>query len=306
MTPRHHTVPQFYLRNFADQDGQVLLVDRDVPSRAHSTVVRKACAEVGFYRLDPNAFLVDDDSQRPHPEVIEHHLGQFERAAAPAVYKLVKTGLNDITQADWYHLINFIALQSVRGNRFREDMEALGTQALRTYVGEHITDEQISDWLVERGDQVTPMSISQFREELVGPRRPRLVPAKEFLIQQSLKLALGQLGERLADNMGLSIIQADQATVLTSDEPACWWAPGDDPVGYRSAQVVWLPVSRQQILQLHDNTVETGSLGLPDPATPAGRDRLVRFVNTQVATQAHRWIVHNPDDRPLVSRGVNC
>jgi len=292
-------VPQFYLRNFANEVGQVLLVDRDDVSRTYMTAVRKACAEVGFYRMDPDVFVVERESERPDPEVIEHHLSQFERAAAPGIYKMVRTGLADLTQDDWYHLINFIALQSVRGNRFREDMEATGTQALRTYLGETVTDEQISVWLEERGEPLTPASISDFREDMLGPHRPRLIPATEVLIQDSIKLALGRLGERLADNMDWSVIDADRASVLTSDEPVCWWAPGEDPIGYGSAHVVWLPVSRRRILQLRDNTVAPESLGLPDSATPAGRDDLVRFINSQVATDAHRWIVHHPDDRPL-------
>ena len=302
MAPRHHTVPQFYLRNFSNEAGQVLLVDRDDVSRTYPTAVRKACAEVGFYRMDPDVFVVESERERPHPEVIEQHLSQFERAAAPGMHKLVRTGLADLTKDDWYHLINFIALQSVRGNRFREDMEATGTQALRVYLGETVTDEQISSWLEERGELVTAASISDFREDMlgpIGPHRPRLVPAKEYLIQESMKLALGSIGERLADNMGWSVIEADEAAVLTSDEPVCWWAPGDNPVGYGSAQMVWLPVSRRRILQLHDNTVPLAALGLPDLTTPAGRDDLVRFVNGQIATDAHRWIVHHTDDTPL-------
>lgn len=141
--------------------------------------------------------------------------------------------------------------------------------------------------------------MSAFREDLLGPQGPRLVAAKETLIRESLRFALGRLGERLADNMTWNVIEADQAHVLTGDEPVCWWAPGDGPVGFESANVVWLPVSRGRILQLHDNTVTPESLGLSSPATPAGRDDLVRFVNAQIATQAHRWIVHHPDDRPM-------
>ncbi|ADB34789.1 hypothetical protein Kfla_5785 [Kribbella flavida DSM 17836] len=84
----------------------------------------KACAEVGFYRMDPQAFVLDDS---PHfePEVIEQHLSQFEHAAATGVHKLVQTGLADITNEDWYHLVNHIALQTVRGNRFREDLQGV-------------------------------------------------------------------------------------------------------------------------------------------------------------------------------------
>src|SRR4051794_23836798 len=108
VAPRHHTVPQFYLRNFASEGGQVMLVDRDDLTRAHPTAVRKACAEVGFYRMDPDVFVVENENERPHPEVVERHLSQFERAAAPGVYKLVNSGLRDLTKDDWYHLVTFM------------------------------------------------------------------------------------------------------------------------------------------------------------------------------------------------------
>jgi hypothetical protein len=296
--PRHHTVPQLYLRNFANEAEQVLLVDRDDVGRSHHAAIRKACAEIGFYRMDPDAFVLDDDSQRFDPEIIEQLLTQFEGAAAAGIQKLVRTGLADVTRDDWYHLINFIALQSVRGNRFREDLQASSNQALRVYLGETVTDDQIRQWIKERGDPATPASISDFREQMLGPKRPRLVPPKEFFIQESFKLALGPLSEKLV-GMNWSVIEADQASVLTSDEPVCWWAPGDDPIGYGSAKMVWLPISRQRILQLCDKTVAPDSLGLPDPVTPAGRDGLTQFVNGLIASQAHRWIVHHPDDHPL-------
>lgn len=291
-------MPQFYLRNFASKTGQVVLVHRDDLSRAHPTAVRKACAEVGFYRVDPGAYEPDQGSEPIDPEMIEQHLSQFERSAAPGIYKLVRTGLADLTREDWYHLINFTALQTVRGNRFREDMNAAGTHALRVHLGETVTDERIRNWLEEDGRSATTADISTFREDLLGPHGPRLVAARETLIRESLTLALDRLGARLA-HMTWSVVEADSAHVLTGDEPVCWWAPGEGPVGFGSAQVVWLPVSRRRILQLRDRTVTSESLGLPDPATPASRDALVRFINAEVATQAHRWIVHHPDDRPL-------
>ncbi|MFK4083644.1 DUF4238 domain-containing protein [Kribbella sp. NPDC020789] len=297
--PRHHTVPQLYLRNFANEADQVLLVDRDDVSRYHLAAVRRACAEVGFYRMDPDAFVLDDDTQRFDPEIIEHHLAEFEGAAAAGMQKLAQTGLANLTQGDWYHLINLIALQSVRGHRFREDLQALANQALRVYLGETVTDGQIREWLEERGESATLARISEFRERMLGPGRPRLVPPKEFFIQEGIKLALGDLGEMLA-GMSWSVIEADQASVLTSDEPVCWWAPNDEPVGYGAAKIVWLPVSRQRILQLRARSTSAESLGLPAPATSTGRDELVRFVNGEIASQAHRWIVHHPDDHPLV------
>ena len=59
------------------------------------------------------------------------------------------------------------------------------------------------------------------------------------------------------------------------------------------------PLSPRVILQLRDREVDHNELGLPSVATAAGRDELVRLVNSQTASQAHRWIIHHPDDRPL-------
>lgn len=36
--PQHHTVPQLYLRAFADEAGRIVLVHRDNPARSHPAV----------------------------------------------------------------------------------------------------------------------------------------------------------------------------------------------------------------------------------------------------------------------------
>lgn len=299
VTARHHLVPQFYLRNFANADQQVALVDRDRPDGVILSTVRKACAEVGFYRLETEVLAREEDRRNHDPEVVEYHLSQFESAAAPAIHKLLRTGWSDFTKDDWYHLINHIALQTVRGHRWREDFNATATQAMRVHLGETVTDDKVRTWLRQDGQSDTQADINAYRAEMLGPNGPRLVAPDVVLIQEGLKLALGDLGERLADNMRWALIASDKVRVLTSDEPVCWWAPGDGPVGYGSAKVVWLPLSPQVILQLHDANTTPDALGLPPAATGKGRDELCRRVNSEVAGQANRWIVHHPNDRPL-------
>jgi hypothetical protein len=299
VTARHHLVPQFYLRNFADGNGQVALVDRDDPERVILNAVRKACSEVGFYRIETEVLAREEDRVSHDPESVEQHLSMFEQSAAPAIYKLLRTAFADFTRDDWFHMINFIALQTVRGHRWREDFNALATQAMRVHLGATVTDETIAQWLRDEGRPVHPTAISDYREQMVGPDRPRLIAPDAVHIQEGFKLALGDLGERLADDMRWSLIASDSVQILTSDEPVCWWAAGNTPVGYGSAQVVWLPLNPRVVLQLMDADVTTEDLGLPSPSTPSGRDELCRFINSQVGGQAHRWIVHRPGDRPL-------
>jgi hypothetical protein len=299
MGARHHLVPQFYLRNFADASQQLALVDRDRPDRVIRSTVRKACAEVGFYRIETEVLAREEDRVDHDPEAVERHLSKFEDAAAPAVYKLLHTGWDGFTMEDWYHLINHIALQTVRGLRWREDFNAMATQQMRKQLGETVTDDKIRAWLRTNGRPTTSDEIDVFRAQMLGPTGPGLVAPDAVLIQESIRFALGALGERLADNMDWSLIVSDTVPVLTSDEPVCWWSPGDGPVGYATARVVWLPLGPRVILQLRGREFDHETLGLPSVASAAGRDELVRFINGQIAGQAHRWIIHHPDDHPL-------
>lgn len=297
MSARHHLVPQFYLRHFADRDQQVALVDRDRSDRVIRSAVRKACSEVGFYRIETEMLACEEDRADHDPELVEYILSQFERAAAPAVYKLLRTGLADFTKDDWFHLINHIAIQTVRGHRWREDFNAIATQKMRIHLGGTVTDKTIRAWLRETGRPTTADEITAFRVEMLGPTGPRLRAPNAVMIQESFKHAL-RLAERLAD-MHWSLIVSDAAPVLTSDEPVCWWAPGDEPVGYGTAPVGWFPLSPRMILQLRDRKLSPDLLGLPSTDTAPGRDELVRLINGWIAGQAHRWIIHHPDDHPL-------
>ncbi|WP_145942399.1 DUF4238 domain-containing protein [Corynebacterium glyciniphilum] len=299
MSPRHHLVPQFYLRNFADSNQQVALVDRARSDRTIRNAVRKACSEVGFYRIDAEVLAREEDRVGHNPEVVEYHLSQFERAAAPVIYKLIRTGLGDLTKEDWYHLINHIALQTVRGHRWREDFNAVATHRMRVDLGQTITDDEIRALLRENDRPITAEEVNSIRVELLGPNGPRLVAPDAVMVQESVRFALESLGARLADGMQWALIRSDTAPVLTSDEPVCWWAPGDAPVGYATANVVWFPLSPRLILQLRDHELDHGSLGLPSTDTATGRDELVRLINGHVGGQAHRWIIHHPQDDPL-------
>jgi hypothetical protein len=299
MSARHHLVPQFYLRNFADGNQQLALVERDRPDRVIRSTVRKACAEVGFYRIETEVLAREEDRVNHDPEAVEHHLSQFEYAAARAVYKLLHTGLTDFTRDDWYHLINHIALQTVRGHRWREDFNAMATQQMRAHLGENVTDDKIRSWLRANGRPSAPDEVDAFRVQMLGPAGPRLIAPDAVMVQESIKFALGALGERLADNMEWSLLLSDTVPVLTSDEPVCWWSPGEGPVGYATANIVWFPLNPQVVLQLRDRGFDYEALGLPSLATVAGRDEIVRVVNSHIAGQAHRWVIHHPDDHPL-------
>ncbi|WP_169748256.1 DUF4238 domain-containing protein [Microbacterium azadirachtae] len=306
VSPRHHTVPQLYLRNFADASGQVMLVSRDEPSLAHRSAINKAIAEVGFYRIETEALAREEDKSGFDPEGVEAELSKLESSMAPTIQKLVERRFAAIDDNDWYRLIQFTALQTVRGHRWRSDVIALITQSVRTQVLDGLDEEKAHAALALQGKPSTAADAAAFVEDLASSRFPRVVPPQAVLVQESLKMALG---DPETDNRGLAqylvgkkieAVLPKSATVLTSDEPVCWWSPGDGPVGYATAQVVWLPLSPRLIVQFREPTFDMAAHGLPDLRSGEANDELVAFVNRVVASQAERWIVHHPDDAPIM------
>lgn len=299
---RHHLVPRFYLQNFADERSQqVVLVDRDDPARSHLNHTKNACAEVGYYRIKTDLLERAEDRAKHDPEIIEKLLGRFEHAAAPAIDKLVRRRGDLFSKDDWFHLVNFIALQTVRGARWRQDFNAAATQEMRRHLGKTVTDDEIRGWLIEEGRPAQYSDIIDFRRDMLGNRGPRLIAPQAVIIQEGFQMALSGIAERLADRRRWEFIEPERVGVLTADEPVCWWSPGDGPVGYGNAPVVWLPLSRNLILQICDAKETNKSLGLPRLDGAGGSDELASIVNREIAGQAERWIVHHPDDSPLDS-----
>jgi hypothetical protein len=305
MSARHHTVPQFYLRNFADASGQLMLVSRDDLAQPHRASVNNAAVEVGFYRIEAEDLAREEDRAAFDPESIEAALSRLETEMTPAVRKLAEGNANLFSDEDWYRLIQFTAVQTVRGHRWRNDFTALATQIARTQVLGNIDEDRVRSWLAERGRPSDPIEVATFLEEFASGRFPRVVPPQAVLVQESLRMALGNpdtddggLGQFIATKK-LELILPEHAPVLTSDEPVCWWSPGDGPVGYATAKVVWVPISPRLIVQFREPEFDLSVHGLPNTRSRDNHDAMVGVVNRLVASQAERWIIHSPDDAPL-------
>jgi hypothetical protein len=305
MAARHHTVPQFYLRNFADASGKVRLVDRDDLARSHLNSVHNAAAEAGFYRIEAEDLAREEDQATFDPESIEAALSGLESAIAPAIRTLVEDRFADFGDDEWYRMVQFTALQTVRGRRWRNDLAALATQSARIHFLENLTNEKARSWLAEQGRPNGPDDVAATLAEFAASMFPRLVPPQAVLVQESLKMALGNpdtddsgLGQYLAGKR-LELIRPQHTSVLTSDEPVCWWSPGDSPVGYATAQIVWVPLSPRLIVQFREPEFDIAAHGLPDRRVRDTHEEIVNVVNRMVASQAERWIIHHPGDSPL-------
>ena len=298
-TPRHHLVPQFLLREFADQAGRLRMIDRrDVSGAPRLVSVNNACNEAGFYRIDTDD--VDPDHRDGHdPEVIEKHLSVFEARAKRALYTMVHSD-PPWEPYDRFDVVNFVALQYVRGWRFRRMLDERGTAVMRHLL--RSDPDRLRQMAVDlaRSDglPVNETTIAAGIEEMVGPRGPRLVSSKPNAIQIGLKSAFGPLGEMLWVRALKVVHFAPDTTLLTSDSPVATWSPGNTgrvlPLG--TAAAVALPIAPTTALWF--------TRGGTDGHSNARAVRAAQ-INHVVADSAERWIFTHPERGALDKLAIN-
>ena len=119
---RHHTVPRFFLRRFAAENGLVRVVERDDFSKWFETGVEGALAQTHFYSIDTE--------EGPNTGVEEELLANtVEGPAARALRRIVNEGVFPPRAGMREALGTFFAFQFVRGEGMRaallEGYEAL-------------------------------------------------------------------------------------------------------------------------------------------------------------------------------------
>ncbi len=285
-----------YLRNFADERHLLRLVNRDDLSRVIPVSVNNACNEVGFYSWEPGLKADDvDDPALLDPEFVEKALSVFEGRADGAIGRVLATGQPPATAQDRFDLTNFVALQATRGKRFREDLNQAGTLAMRRHLLESLTSERVEQWLIDHDEPHTPAHVHDFMDEALSERGPRLVADGTFAVQQALGFAMLHIAPSIWSRHW-TVIEFSEAALLTSDEPVAIWHPDNEPVSVITAPFVWMPLDRRHVLELTFTwNSET------DKARP-GDQAQADFINTLVASQAERWVIHHPGDTALASR----
>lgn len=292
-TSRHHLIPQFLLRRFADADRKLVQVRRDALDLPLLTSVKNACNEAGFYRLE--AEDLEPDHRAGHdPESIERSLSVFEQRAERSIQHLLNSSPPWPVKVH-YDLANFVALQYARGWRFRAELNELGTLAMRRELLSHprVLEEEARRFLRSCGMAPTRTAVAQLINSTYGPDGPRLVLGKAHAIQASLGFALQTLSPMLWTRPLCLRHLAEDAPLLISDNPVVTWAPGhadERVVALADAATITLPLGPHLALSFCSRGNDTIS--------QAGTTR-ARQINTAVADGADRWIYHHPETTPL-------
>jgi hypothetical protein len=124
---RHHVVPQFYLRGFAESEQLISVQVAD--GKRFTSALRNAASENHFYRL------TEDHVEGPLG--FEEALERVETAAA-RVFQTIHNGVWPLSFKDRQELSFFIGAQLIRGPRYRRALVDSGASGIN-YDGSTMT-----------------------------------------------------------------------------------------------------------------------------------------------------------------------
>ncbi|MEV4513794.1 DUF4238 domain-containing protein [Dactylosporangium sp. NPDC049525] len=276
---RHHQVPQFYLRGFADRGNHVKVVRFGEAPAAYTTNVKNVAVEANFYRVD---WL---DAERE--SLAEKLIGEIEQAAVAPLQALAQHEQLSVEQR--YHVASWVVLQYLRGRGTRVDSVGLqkimlradlalgGKQRLASRL--KLTDadaiEAAWDRIVVRGDLSDPPTA----------RRNHLKTMFDGVTHMAAHYARAQW----------QVVTFGRHRLFTSDQPVYLWRDRDDDsgVGMLTADRVSLPLNRTTGLAIYPK-MQTGSTEFSQPSTLLYRS----FAINAWAAAEEIVIMHPGDELP--------
>jgi len=284
----HHTVPQLHLRRFANDRDQVRVVDRNDMARTFLASVENVTVERDFYAVETESGELSQE--------VERLLARLESDAAGAIERVVG-GAFPANEEDRGHISVFIAAQWLRGWDMREALRIPMAHSAQMIVM-NTTKASLREFFRETEGRDAP---DEELEDLVAfardPSRYRIEVHPNQIIRQMLNVIPGLAN--LAFARKWQLLHARDGSFLTSDAPVSTWThpnnyhPFYSAGGFGMSDELALPLDRRFALVLaHD-----------PPSGEVLREvsgRHVREQNLRTAASGRRYIIHHPDDEPLL------
>lgn len=293
LAKRHHFVPQFYLRGFAQDD--LLTSVRLDGHQVFSQSVRKAASGTRFYAIDGHP---DGD------DAFEKVLSYLESEAARALERVV-SGTWPLAAEDRGTLAYFVALQAVRGQDHRRTMEFVLAQHARLEIGSNGKDG-VKGWFRRNaGLDLTDEQAALAWEEATQPNGPPVSVSAELHVRQIVDLA----EELLPAILGRPwlLVTFDRRSLITSDSPVGLVRDPSDKhpflgVGFYTAKAVTFPLTRKLGILMLDPmsigeqmAIDKVAAGLAD-FRQFGTTALEKEMNQHTIASASEWLFHHPED----------
>jgi len=278
---RHHTVPRFHLRGFADKDDMLRQIDLRNATRTPVSV-GDASVVKNFYTV------VLEGGTRS--DLWERKFAELENLVAPMVRRAT-TMATWSPQPDERNLLSsWIGLQMVRGTGHRRAAADMKAMMLAMQVGmgglaylRHVMTEGL-------GRPVTAEEAQIVWDDLHQPGGPRMdVTGAEQV--QTIQQMITQATEHI-ETRSWHRVRFARKTLVVSDAPVVLMPADDHPdflgVGLLNAGSVLIALDRHTLLWLDDSAFSDGD----HPPTVA----LASLYNRTVVAGAERFVFTHPED----------
>jgi hypothetical protein len=213
--PRHHQVPQFYLRNFQipEQPGLIFSYKRGHEPRALS--IRIVGQENDYYELKRDDPTVDKRG-------VDNFLGVAENKSANAIRKLIATPVVPITAEEKGYLTWFIALLAARTPFAREAIASLQIALFNRDLKKTLRDDDEYKKLFSDSPNVESDALDKGRQALLNGDLEvvfeRGGETEDVLMASQLQFASG-LVDLIQEKYWNLIETNNSQPFLTSDNP---------------------------------------------------------------------------------------
>lgn len=282
---RHHFVPKFYLRHFADHKKRIRMYERGRKKNPIVTSVNNAAIESGFYTVTEES---GEESQR-----VERLLSLIEGQAKAAIEPMLK-GKFPPDPRDRYFLALFMALQTLRTPEHRREYEMTVDYTQKVML-EGWTPDYVRERLKEKELEPTDEAVAEVMDVVENPDKYEFVPHQNEHIKIMLSVAT-KVAPVIAARAWL-LGRCKTATFITSDHPVvCYSRPTEMSryvgIGIGNAEEVYYPLDRHYVLALAPpGTLQERPIALV-------KDNVL-FVNSLIAGDSYKWVFQHPDDEPV-------
>jgi hypothetical protein len=238
---RHHTVPRFYLEYWADNDENIVVVEK-ADGRRYVTSPKTASAETDFY-----TYIDLEGNPAGH---LEQALGHVEGRAAKAISGITHPlfGRFPPPPDDRADIATMIAFQKIRGKRRRKEIELQADFITKAqYSGFSRSD--IECLLMERDGHVNPVVLTELEEFLANLDNYEYVPDPNDHLRMLGSLAFEIFKRLMRRYWYLAVF--DAPVLITCDEPVMVYKRNPKPFrgyGVADADEIWFPLNPCMLL----------------------------------------------------------
>lgn len=245
---RHHYLPQFLLRRFADGRDQVAIVRLAHPTAPRVTNIKNAAIIRDLY------LTVNDEVGET--VAVERVLAEADGEAARIIQEMLEAGKFPQGE-DRAHLSIWLGFLHTRGPFFRRQMEAMADQV--TKLGLSLMSEPDAARAELRrmeAREPTEDEVSELMELAGNLDRVEIAPHQNTLVSQMLELGR-DLGLTMLDRY-YAVVTLTELGLALPDRPIFLYQRPENRhplagVGFGTADEIWVPLARRTLLVLHSD-----------------------------------------------------